>query len=803
MVENLQKDYTADSIEVIPGLEAVRRRPAMYIGSTGVEGLHHLVYEVVDNSVDEALAGYANKVKVIIHVDNSVTVTDNGRGIPTDMHKKENRPAAEVVMTMLHAGGKFDNSAYKVSGGLHGVGVSCVNALSEWLDLEIRRDGKVYEQSYARGAKTTEFRESGKSKTTGTKITFKPDKEIFDSLVYNYDILANRLRELSFLNQGLKIVLLDERTEETDEFYFKGGVSQFVEYLNRNKKPVHKPFHFKTEKENVLIEVAIQYNDAYKETIYTYVNNINTKEGGTHLVGFKAALTRSMNNYLAVYKKTVSLNLKLSGDDVREGLTAVISIKHPNPQFEGQTKMKLGNSEVKGLVEAAVNESLSSYLEENPTSARKILSKSVDAARAREAAKKARELVRRKGALDSHSLPGKLADCQETDPTQAEIFLVEGDSAGGSAKQGRDRRFQAILPLKGKILNVEKARFNKMLGNEEIKTLITALGTGIGDTNNEDRFDLAKLRYHKVIIMTDADVDGSHIRTLLLTFFFRQMFGLIDEGHLYIAQPPLFKVKKGKREEYIDDERSLEQYLIQISSDSMTVESRDGEKYTGKELEKMLELFREYRFFFEKCYKHGYNNEVLKILLFNNLISRETFSRKDKFARLVKVFKDMDYEVKEFPKDEERNLYSAEVSKPERQHGKPVPHMISFDILESPEFRTLTEEWDKVSKIGTPPFKIKTDKDEIEVSSREELIRKFIAISKEGIQIQRYKGLGEMNPDQLWETTMDPETRRLIKVQIEDEVKEDEIFTILMGESIDERKKFITDNALSVSNLDV
>ncbi|MBN2134891.1 MAG: DNA topoisomerase (ATP-hydrolyzing) subunit B [Acidobacteria bacterium] len=802
--EAKRKDYTADSIEVIPGLEAVRRRPAMYIGSTGIDGLHHLVYEVVDNSVDEALAGYANKVAVTIHLDNTITVTDNGRGIPVDMHKKVKKPAAEVVMTMLHAGGKFNNSAYKVSGGLHGVGVSCVNALSEWLNLEIRRDGSVYEQQYARGVPTSEFTATGKTKSTGTKITFKPDKEIFETLEYKYDILANRLRELSFLNQGLKIQLNDERSGESEEFFFKGGVSQFVEHLNRNKKPMHKPFHFQAEKDNMVIEVAIQYNDGYKENIYTYVNNINTREGGTHLIGFKAALTRSMNNYLTVYKKTISMNMKLSGDDVREGLTAIISLKLPNPQFEGQTKMKLGNSEVKGLVETAVNEYLAAFLEENPAVARKILTKTIDAARAREAARKAKELVRRKGALESHSLPGKLADCQETDPALSEIFIVEGDSAGGSAKQGRDRRTQAILPLKGKILNVEKARFNKMLSNEEIKTMITALGTGIG-TGTDDSFDISKLRYHKVVIMTDADVDGSHIRTLLLTFFFRQMFELIESGHLYIAQPPLFKVKKGKSEEYIDDEKGLEQFLIKTASSTFKVKSLKTDKeYTSTELSKMLEAFRIYRFYFDNCLKHGYSTFILKLLLDNDLMKRTTFSNAENFKKMGKLFEKEGFQVKELPKDEERGLYCLEVSINDVNHGQSRSYKLSWTIFELPEFKELVEEYDKVKSIGTPPFLILTDKDEQhEVESRDVLIRKFIELSKEGIQIQRYKGLGEMNPDQLWETTMNPASRRLIQVQIEDEVKEDEIFALLMGENIEARKNFIIENSLAVSNLDI
>ena len=803
-VDILEKPYTADSIEVIPGLEAVRKRPAMYIGSTGPEGLHHLVYEVVDNSVDEAMAGYCDRIDVTIHVDNSVTVIDNGRGIPVDTHKTENKPAAEVVMTMLHSGGKFGDAAYKVSGGLHGVGVSVVNALAEWLDLEIWRDGKVYEQQYQRGKPTTPFEATGKIKKTGTKITFKPDREIFNNGKFNYDILSGRLRELSFLNKGLKIILTDERSGEKNIFKFDGGVEQFVQYLNKNKKPLHKPFHFLTQRDTAIIEVAILYNDGYKENIYTYVNNINTKEGGTHLIGFKTALTRSMNTFLAQYKKTVSLNLKLSGDDVREGLTAVLSLKIPNPQFEGQTKMKLGNSEVRGLVETAVNEYLSYFLEENPTVARRILSKAVDAARAREAARKAKEIVRRKGALDSHSLPGKLADCQETDPSLTEIYLVEGDSAGGSAKQGRDRRFQAVLPLKGKILNVEKARFNKMLSNEEIKTIITALGTGIGNTGDEDSFNIEKLRYHKVIIMTDADVDGLHIRTLLLTFFFRQMFPLIEGGYLYIAQPPLFKVKKGKREEYIEDERALEKFLISEAAETFVVKSKKaGNEYTDKELIDVLDKFRDYRFYFDNCLKHGYTSQILKVLLENDLLKKNFFSRKDGFSKLVTAFTDSGYVVKRLPKSEERGLYAAEVSREDSKRTKPKKYLLAWSVFESPEFRTLVEKYGIVKAFDNPPFVIKTSKGEYEVPSREQLLVRFLDLSKQGVQIQRYKGLGEMNPDQLWETTMAPESRRLVQVQIEDEVKEDEIFTLLMGQEINARRKFIMDNALAASNLDV
>ena len=802
--EKTEKDYTADSIEVIPGLEAVRRRPAMYIGSTSTDGLHHLVYEVVDNSVDEALAGFCNRIEVVIHLDNTVTVIDNGRGIPVDMHKTEKRPAAEVVMTMLHAGGKFNNKAYKVSGGLHGVGVSVVNALSERLNLEIWRDGKVYEQEYARGNPATPFEATGKSNKTGTKITFKPDKEIFETLEMNYDVLSGRLRELSFLNKGLKIILKDERTEEKDEFFFTGGLSQFVDYLNKNKSPIHKPCSFQAEREGIIIDVAIQYNEGYNEYILTYVNNINTREGGTHLIGFKTALTRSMNTYFGQAKKSSSEAIKLSGDDVREGLTAVVSLKLSQPQFEGQTKMKLGNSEVKGIVEAAVNESLTKYLEENPTVAKRILGKAMDAARAREAARKAKEIVRRKGALESHSLPGKLADCQETDPALSEIFIVEGDSAGGSAKQGRDRRFQAILPLKGKILNVEKARFSKMLSNEEIKTMITALGAGIGQSSEEDSFNVDKLRYHKVIIMTDADVDGQHIRTLLLTFFFRQMFPMIENGHLFIAQPPLFKVKKGKVEEYIDDEKGLEQFLIREMAQKTTIISKkSGKEYTGAALLAMLEKFREYRFFFDKCMRRGYSRDVLKLLLDNDLLKKTAFSRKEQYDRLKRIFSSAGFIIHELPKDEERGLYAAEIALGKGEHKQSQKYQLNWNVFESPEFRTLAEKYAEAKAVDEPPFVVKTDKHEIESATREQLLAVYLSLSKEGVLIQRYKGLGEMNPEQLWDTTMDPVRRRLLQVKIEDRVKEDRIFTLLMGEEIEARKQFIIDNALAVSNLDI
>src|SRR6059036_711215 len=628
-----EADYSAEHIKVLEGLEAVRKRPAMYIGTTGTEGLHHLVYEVVDNSVDEALAGFCTEVHVIIHINNSVTVIDNGRGIPTEVMPKEGKPAAEVVLTKLHAGGKFDNSAYKVSGGLHGVGISVVNALSEWVNLEIWRGVKVYVQSYKRGVPAGPLENTGHTDRRGTKVSFRPDDKIFETTEFNFDVLSQRLRELAFLNRGVLITIEDERTDKKHEFHYTGGIVSFVEHLNKNKTPLHdKVIYFQGLRDGIDLEIALQYNDGYQEQIFTFANNINTHEGGTHLIGFKSALTRTLNNYAVANNLFKELKENLSGDDVREGMVCVISVKLPNPQFEGQTKTKLGNSEVKGIVETLVNDGLTQFLEQNPTVSKKIIGKAIDASRARDAARRARELVRRKGALDSMSLPGKLADCQERSPENAEIFIVEGDSAGGSAKQGRDRRTQAILPIKGKILNVEKARYDKMLTHTEIATMITALGTGIG----QDDFDPTKLRYHKVIIMTDADVDGSHIRTLLLTFFYRQMGELIERGHIFIAQPPLFKVKKGKNEQYIKDERQMSRFLLKKATENLVVEvEKGGQQLKGRELTSFLEKLIELNTVFQKADRHFRDARVVDLLLSMDAEGRAFLADRQKVHELA------------------------------------------------------------------------------------------------------------------------------------------------------------------------
>jgi DNA gyrase subunit B len=819
--QGASEDYGADKIKVLEGLEAVRKRPAMYIGSTGAAGLHHLVYEIVDNSIDEALGGFCDQVNVTIHIDSSVTVIDNGRGIPTDLHAS-GKSAAEVALTVLHAGGKFDNDSYKVSGGLHGVGVSVVNALSETLDLEIWRNGQVYQQSYERGTPTGGLEITGTTKRRGTKVTFKPDSQIFETVAFSFDILAQRLRELAFLNGGITITLDDERDGKQHHFHYEGGIVSFVTHLNTNKALVNeKPIYMRGEREGIDAEIALQWNDSYSETIYAFANNINTHEGGTHLSGFKAALTRTINAYATKNNLAKDLKESVSGEDIREGLTAVISVKIPHPQFEGQTKTKLGNTEVKGIVETIVNDRLGAFLEENPAVARRVIGKAIDAARAREAARKARDLVRRKGALDGSSLPGKLADCQERDPALCELYIVEGDSAGGSAKQGRDRRFQAILPLKGKILNVEKARFDKMLSSDEIKTMIAALGCGIG----VEDFNLEKLRYHRIIIMTDADVDGSHIRTLLLTFFYRQLPQVIENGYIYIAQPPLFRAKRGKSETYIKDERDLETFLIKRSVEARVVRiPTTGREISGPELEKLLQRMIAHQKFLETVERRGHPREIVEALLSAGA-DREYFADKDKLEGVARQLTMPTRTVTVQP-DEEHNRYQLQIE--DRSSGYPRQHTIGVDFVTAGEYRTLlanhrdipTLAGDIVVSTGvvTEPdetedaaagepkpaaTRTKPPAPDITLHSLDELVEYFIDAGKKGIAINRYKGLGEMNPDQLWATTMDPTVRTLLKVQAEDHTEADLMFTTLMGDQVEPRRKFIEDNALDVKNLDV
>ncbi len=799
--------YDSSSITILEGREAVRKRPAMYIGSTGELGLHHLVYEVVDNSIDEALAGYCDTVEVTIHLDNSITVIDNGRGIPIDEIKKERRSAAEVVMTKLHAGGKFDSNAYKVSGGLHGVGVSVVNFLSEKLHLEIWRDAKTYEQEYIRGVPVVALKQTGKTRKRGTKITFKPDSQIFTHTEFSFDKLSERLREKAFLNKGIRITIKDEREEpeRSHEFYYKGGIAEFVKHLNKNKSTLHdKPIYFERESDSLSIEVAIQYNDAYDEKVYSFANNINTVDGGSHLSGFRSAFTRTINAYAQSSGLAKNFKSSLTGDDVREGLVAVVSVKLPQPQFEGQTKGKL-NSDVKGAVESFLNERLTEYFEQNPSVARKIVGKALDAARAREAARKAREIVR-KGAMGSTMLPGKLADCQERDPALSEIYIVEGDSAGGSAKQGRDRKNQAILPLKGKILNVEKSRFDKMLGHSEIKSLITALGTGIG----KEDFDVSKLRYHKIILMTDADVDGSHIRTLLLTFFYRQMGALVEGGHVYIAQPPLFKVKRGKKEEYIKDEGAMIRYLMRMATADMTVKSAGAQQdIEGRELAKSLEKMVDLKGYCERAARRLAGDSFLLNTLLEAFAGKKGVLRREG-ATLRKIFQDGDQMAKvegilakagyltELSTDEEHGLWEIETT---TISGINLP--IDWNFASFVEFQKAVELYMNLEDKLAAPFIIGANGTKEEIPTRDALLEKVLTAAKKDLTIQRYKGLGEMNPEQLWETTMNPEKRTLLQVRIDDAVETDEIFTVLMGDAVEPRRKFIEDNALDVRNLDV
>jgi DNA gyrase subunit B len=793
--------YDATSITVLEGLSAVRKRPAMYIGSTGAAGLHHLVYEVVDNSIDEAMGGFCDEIRVAIHVDNSVTVEDNGRGIPVDMHKKVGKPALEVVMTTLHAGGKFDDQSYKVSGGLHGVGVSVVNALSARLDVEVRRDGKVWTQSYERGVPTTPVKGTGKSAKTGTRVTFTPDAEIFSELEFSFDVLSTRLRELSYLNAGVRITLGDERAEKNHEFHYKGGIKSFVEFLNQNKTTLHhRPIFFSAERDGMVVEAAIQYNEGYAENVFTFVNNINTVEGGTHLSGFRGALTRTINNYAQASGLAKNADTALSGEDTREGLTAVLSIKLRDPQFEGQTKAKLGNSEVKGIVETLAGEALSSFFEENPTVARRIVGKVVEAARAREAARKARDLTRRKGALDSSNLPGKLADCQNRDPKDAELFLVEGDSAGGSAKQGRDRRFQAILPLRGKILNVEKARFDKMLSSDEIRLMITALGTGIG----KDDFDLTRLRYHKVVIMTDADVDGSHIRTLLLTFFYRQMPELVEHGYLYIAQPPLYRVARGKAKEgvYLHRIDDLNKHLIDKAAAEVTVANATKKGTWEKtRLAKVLVRLTDYGFYADKLQRRGYAPEVLELLIREGVKAKSFFDDPAGLRKVCARLAGMGFPCQEITQDDQDGGYLARVAQ-NRQSGTNW-RTIGADLVTSVEYRNLVQIAAELADFDQPPFTVKENGTVIAAEGKRDLLARVIEVGRRGLTIQRYKGLGEMNPGQLWETTMDPERRTLLQVRVDDVVAADQIFTVLMGDQVEPRRRFIEENALEVVNLDV
>ncbi|MBE9581431.1 MAG: DNA topoisomerase (ATP-hydrolyzing) subunit B [Proteobacteria bacterium] len=791
--------YDADKIKVLEGLSAVRKRPSMYVGNVSVEGLHHIVYEVVDNSVDEALAGYCDLITVSIHSNNSVTVEDNGRGIPVGIHKTEHIPAVEVVMTKLHAGGKFDHDTYKVSGGLHGVGVSVVNALSSLLEVEIRSGGKVYFQSYEKGKSTCKVEVIGKTKRRGTKIRFLPDQDIFKTTDFSFDLISQRLRELAFLNKGLKIVLEDERTDKKKEYYYKGGIVSFVEYLNKGRTPVHKkPIYVEAGKDDVSIEVAMQYNDTYSEKIFSFANNINTVEGGSHVVGFKSGLTRTINHYGSSSNLPKNLQEKLSGDDVREGLTAVISIKLRSPQFEGQTKTKLGNSEVKGLVETLLNEKLGTFLEENPTIARKIMAKVVEAARAREAARRARDIARKKGVLGEASLPGKLADCQEVDPSKRELFIVEGDSAGGSAKQGRDRKFQAVLPLKGKILNVEKARFDKMLKSEEIKTLITALGTGIG----RDEYNIDKLRYHKVIIMTDADVDGSHIRTLLLTFFYRMMPDLVDLGHLYLAQPPLFRIGKGKNAIYVKEEADLNEFLMKRICEAKKLKTGGREAFLqGDSLYVFMGSLVDYETAVTRLERRGYSRPLIELLLERQAKDKTFLQNEDRMRDLSYSLISLGYKAAHVVKDEEHNVFELAV---EQEDNGNIKVRIGWELISSPDFQKGIVLWKEFLTPNKPPFVVYDNgKESVSVENRDELLSLLLRDAKKGLFIQRYKGLGEMNPEQLWETTMDREKRTLLKVKVEDMFEAHDIFTVLMGDEVEQRRKFIETNALYVQRLDI
>lgn len=831
ITEKTESNYTADKIKVLEGLEAVRKRPGMYIGDTTARGLHHLIWEIVDNSVDEALAGHCNEITIKLHPNDSITVIDNGRGVPTGQHSS-GISGVEVVFTKLHAGGKFneEGGAYKVSGGLHGVGASVVNALSIELRVEVRQNEKVFEQIFERGKPKTQLTVTGKTDTHGTSVTFKPDSEIFETLEYNHDTIANRVRELAFLMKGLKFIFEDEKNGKSETFYYEGGIKSYVEYLNRTKTKVHDDvISLNGEKDDVIVEIAIQWNDSYSEALLSYANNINTHEGGTHVSGFRTALTRVVNNFGKENDLFKGMGEQLTGDDIREGLTAVISIKIPNPQFEGQTKTKLGNSEVEGLVQTIISEKLRIFLEQRPAIAKKIIMKAVDAAAARIAARKARDLTRRKSALDLGGLPGKMADCQEKDPSLCELYLVEGDSAGGSAKQGRERKYQAILPLKGKILNVEKARFDKVLGFEEIRTLITALGTSIG----KDSFDISKLRYHKIVIMTDADVDGAHIRTLLLTFFFRQMPAIVERGYLYIAQPPLYKIKRGGKEQYLKNDADLQSYLLKTALDNLTVSSL-GKPVAASQLSSSLKsaiVFAQT----VKRYSFKADIAVLTSLILHSNLGEDSFTDEKKLVSALAAVKEdlesMDYKkvsVHVVP-DVEHSCYKAKIETESKMDIKFTT--IDKVFLTSAEYKELARMAQNLKAVGEGPFNLSwsTDKEPAKAKAEEpvedtgeekkepveefsdyntakdifDLSFKIIAYSKKGISVQRYKGLGEMNPEQLWETTMDPTKRTLQRVTIEDAIASDAIFSVLMGDAVEPRREFIEQNALKVKNLDI
>ena len=799
--QSLQTSYDASSIQILEGLEAVRKRPGMYIGDTAERGFHHLVFEIVDNSIDESLAGHCSHVSITLHNDDSVTVEDNGRGIPIGKHGS-NKSALEVVMTELHAGGKFDGESYKISGGLHGVGASVVNALSSSCIVEVKRNGHIWKQEYKRGQPLSSVEKVGQADQTGTKTTFKPDREIFEdpSVSFSFSLLSKRFREIAFLNSGLKITIEDERTKEKDNFYFENGVKDFIRFINQTRTPLHTEIlHFRGEDKQVRMEIALQWNDGYSESVFTYCNNINTIDGGVHLVGFRGALTRGINQYASMHSLLKDLKgVSLEGDDIREGLAAVVSIQVPEPQFEGQTKTKLGNQYVKGVVEHFLGTHLASWLDSNPKEARKVIAKCVDAARARQAARKARELTRRKTALDRSSLPWKMADCQEKDPALSELFLVEGDSAGGSAKQGRDRKTQAVLPLRGKIINVEKARFDKMLSNEEIRTIISALGTGIG----KGQVDVSKIRYHKIIIMTDADVDGSHIRTLLLTFFYRHLPEVIERGYIYVAQPPLYKVKKGSYERYLKDDVELEQHLLQSGLTKVVISDEKGENFSITKLQNIIKKIK----VLEKLEDHLHFPERNALIFFATQNLEETLNSKEKIQKIFEPFKERLLKKKgcslvSLKMNESQKPFSVAITS--KWFSKEIKSEINAEVLASGVWKDLYSQYQDLKQMIPIPFKAEINHKEQTFYDYREFVRQIVEAGRKGLYIQRYKGLGEMNPEQLWETTLDPEKRNLVKVTVEDSVSADEMFSVLMGEQVEPRRKFICENALQVGNLDI